>query len=118
MQLKESDSLHYNHSTLWRLFRDLTYFLIVIFIVIVGFLIMFRFKINAQTVASLETQFKNLRDSSIDNFLLSIAGFLIDLMYLITAVMINVLAGNGIFPINAAEYRTYSSQVTERDCST
>ncbi len=93
-------------STLWRLFRDLTYFLIVIFIVIVGFLIMFRFKINAQTVASLENSIPRIFVTLVlITFSFPIAGFLIDLMYLITAVMINVLAGNGIFPINAAEYQ-------------
>ncbi|MEK7495740.1 MAG: hypothetical protein AAB603_04060, partial [Patescibacteria group bacterium] len=41
-------------SNLWKIFRDLSYMLLVIVLIAIGFMIMFRAKINPQTVISVE----------------------------------------------------------------
>ena len=47
-------------TNIWVMFRNISFTLIVLFIVIVGFMIMFRFKINPQTVVSLSNALPRL----------------------------------------------------------
>lgn len=78
---------------LWKLFRDFSYIFLVLILIIMGFMIMFRMKINPQTVIGLEQAIPSIIISLIlITFSFSIAGFLIDLMYVLIAVGISLLA--------------------------
>lgn len=69
--------------TVWKAFRNLAYFLYVIIFVVVGFMIMFRAKLNPQTVVSLQIALPNLVFTLIlITFSYAIAGFVVDLIYL------------------------------------
>lgn len=75
---------------LWKIFRDFALLLIVIFLVIAGFMIMFRAKINPQTVITLESVLPRIVVSLLFIiFSFAIAGFLIDLMYVITILIVS-----------------------------
>lgn len=77
---------------IWKLFRDLAYVVLVLVIVVIGFLIMFRVKINPQTVITLENALPRIIVTLLlITFSFAIAGFLIDLMYLVIALMISQL---------------------------
>lgn len=90
---------------IWRLMRDTALLLIVLVVVIIGFLIMFRFKISAQTVITLENSLPRIVIALIlIVFSFPIAGFLIDLMYVVTALAVSLISSNGVYNINAATF--------------
>ena len=69
---------------LWDAFRKVSYIIIVIVIVTIGFMIMFRMKINPQTVISVENALPKIIVALIlITFSYAIVGFLIDFMYLV-----------------------------------
>lgn len=75
---------------IWKVFRDISLLLIVVFLIISGFMIMFRTKINAQTVISLENSLPRIVVTLIFIvFSFAIAGFLIDLMYIVTILIVS-----------------------------
>jgi len=79
-------------SNLWKIFRDLSYMLLVIVLIAIGFMIMFRAKINPQTVISVENALPKIVISLIlITFSFAIAGFIIDLMYVIIGITVSVL---------------------------
>jgi len=83
---------------LWKIFRNLAYMLLVLILIAIGFMIMFRAKINPQTVISIENALPRIIISLIlITFSYAIAGFLIDLMYVIIALSIALLSNNGGF---------------------
>lgn len=78
---------------LWIIFRDVAYLIIVLILVTIGFLIMFRMKINAQTVISVENSLpKIVVTLLLITFSFAIAGLLVDLMYILTLLSINLLS--------------------------
>ncbi len=92
---------------IWKLMRDAALLLIVLVVVFIGFLIMFRFKINAQTVVSLENSLPRIVIALIlIVFSFPIAGFLIDMMYVITALGVSLIASNSVFNIDPATYHS------------
>lgn len=75
---------------IWIIFRNLSYMVIVILLISIGFMIMFRMKINPQTVISIENALPRLVITLLlITFSFPIAGFLIDLMYLLIALIIS-----------------------------
>ncbi len=85
-------------SDIWKLFRDVSYMLLVVFLVAIGFMIMFRTKLNPQTVISVENALPKIVISLIlITFSFAIAGFLIDLMYIITAIVISIMSKNDTY---------------------
>lgn len=83
-------------SNLWKIFRDLSYMILVIVLIAIGFMIMFRTKINPQTVISVENALPKIVIALIlITFSFAIAGFLIDLMYVLIVLIISVLSGGG-----------------------
>ena len=75
---------------IWKIFRDISLLLIVVFLIISGFMIMFRTKINPQTVISLENSLPRIVVTLIFIvFSFAIAGFLIDLMYIVTIIIVS-----------------------------
>jgi hypothetical protein len=86
-------------ASIWTMFRNIAFTLIVLFIVIVGFMIMFRFKINPQTVVTLSNALPRLVITLIlISFSFAIGGFLIDLMYIVTIIGVKVV-GTTLLPI-------------------
>jgi len=83
---------------LWKVFRDVTYLLLVLFLVAIGFMIMFRVKINPQTVISVENTLpKIVVTMLLITFSFAISGLLIDLMYLLIAISISIISNNNYY---------------------
>ena len=83
---------------IWTMFRNIAFTLIVLFIVIVGFMIMFRFKVNPQTVVSLSNALPRVVITLLMiSFSFAIAGFLIDLMYIVTIFGVKIV-GQTLLP--------------------
>lgn len=77
---------------LWKVFRDISYMLLVLFLIAIGFMIMFRVKINPQTIISVENSLPKVAVVMIlITFSFAIAGFLIDIMYLLIALFVSAL---------------------------
>ncbi|MCS6956488.1 MAG: hypothetical protein NZM02_01415 [Patescibacteria group bacterium] len=75
---------------LWENFRNLSFLIITLVLVTIGFMIMFRTKINPQTVISIENALPKIIISMIlITFSYPIAGLMIDLMY----VSLPIVAG-------------------------
>lgn len=80
---------------IWKIFRDVSYMLLVMVLIGIGFMIMFRMKMNAQTVVSVENSLPKIVVSLIlITFSFAIAGFMIDLMYVIVGLVVSVLSNN------------------------
>ena len=68
---------------IWKVFRDISYMLLVLVLIAIGFMIMFRAKINPQTVISVENSLPKIVVALLlITFSFPIAGFLIDLTYI------------------------------------
>lgn len=83
---------------LWRFIRDLTYFLMVIAIIIMAFMIMFRVKLSPQTVVTLQSAIpKIIITLVLITFSYAIAGLLIDFMYVVLGLLAAIFTSpNGI----------------------
>lgn len=80
---------------IWRAFRNLAYLAFVLAFVIYGFMIMFRMKINPQTVANIQSSIPKLVTTLlIITFSFAIAGFIIDLTYLVQELVVNAVFSN------------------------
>lgn len=77
---------------LWDAFRKLAYMILVIIIIAIGFMIMFRMKLNPQTVISVESALPRIVITLIlITFSFAIVGFAIDLMYLVTMIVVEII---------------------------
>ncbi|MFS8159298.1 MAG: hypothetical protein ACMG6E_03630, partial [Candidatus Roizmanbacteria bacterium] len=82
-----------NYAAIWKALRDIVFLALVMILIGIGFMIMFRFKINPQTVASIENSLPKIILSMIYiSFSFAIAGFLIDVMYLMIFFIFEVTA--------------------------
>lgn len=81
---------------LWKVFRDIAYLVLVLVLMAIGFMIMFRMKLNPQTVISVENALPKIVISLIlITFSFAIAGFIIDLMYVFIVIIISLLSSGG-----------------------
>ena len=81
------------YRSIWNIFRNLSYLVLVFVIVTVGFMIMFRMKINAQTIVSIENALPHIVMALIYiTFSFAIAGLLIDAMYLLIGIIVSILS--------------------------
>lgn len=79
--------------SLWKTSRDLAYGVIVIVMVIIGFMIIFRAKIDPKTVISIQAALpKIVLTLILITFSYPIAGFMIDLMYVVCGIVITLMA--------------------------
>ncbi|MEK7187072.1 MAG: hypothetical protein AAB690_02125, partial [Patescibacteria group bacterium] len=88
---------------LWTASRNMAYLIMTILLIASGFLIMFRVKINPQTVVSLQTMIPKLIITMIlVTFSFAIAGLVIDLIYVFIAAFTGLLTigGNILDPTN------------------
>lgn len=83
---------------LWKASRNMAYFLIVILLIAAGFAIMFRVKINPQTVVSLQTMIPKLVITLLlVTFSYAIAGLVIDLIYVVITLIVSMFHLTGVF---------------------
>jgi len=76
----------------WVVFRNVVYLLFVFIFIIIGLAIMLRVKIDPRTVMTIQNQIPKIIVSLVlVTFSFAIAGFLIDLMWVSTYVVINVM---------------------------
>lgn len=76
----------------WDGFRKIAYLVLVLIIVTIGFMIMFRMKLNPQTVIAIENALPRIIIAILlITFSYAIVGFLIDFMYIIIVVGINLI---------------------------
>lgn len=77
---------------LWRQVRNITYFLLILIIIIMAFMIMFRVKISPQTVITVQSALpKIIITLLLITFSYAIAGFAIDLMYVVIGLVSAIL---------------------------
>jgi hypothetical protein len=82
---------------LWKAFRNVAFFLYIIIFVVVGFMIMFRTKIDPQTVVSIQAALPRLVITLIlITFSYAIAGFMVDLIYVGIYLAVYIFYGAGI----------------------
>ncbi len=80
-------------STMWSVLRNVTFLLLTLLLVIIGFLVMFRFKINPQTIVTAENALPRIIITLLFiTFSFAIAGFLIDLMYVAIIIGVSVFS--------------------------
>lgn len=92
-------------ANLWKIFRDISYMLLVLVLIGIGFMVMFRMKMNPQTVISVENALPRIIIAFIlITFSFAIAGFLIDLMYIFIVLMISILSNNNNF-YNSSQFQ-------------
>jgi len=78
---------------LWTKFRNVAYLIITLVLVFIGFAIMFRLKINPQTVVSIQTALPKIIIALIlVTFSYAIAGLIIDFMYLALSFLSAIFA--------------------------
>lgn len=82
---------------IWTVFRNIAYLLVVVIFVVIGFMIMFRMKLDPQTVITVQSAIPNVIVALIlITFSYAIAGLMIDLMYVVINIIISVFVDNGL----------------------
>jgi len=82
---------------LWKAFRNVAYLLMAIVMVIIGFMVMFRKKIDPKTVVTIQNALPRIIVTLIlITFSYAIVGLLIDLMYVLIALFASIVASSGI----------------------
>lgn len=77
---------------LWKTFRNIAYMFFVLIFIVIGFLIMFRKKVNQQAITAQQAIPSIIVSLLFVTFSYAIAGFLIDLMYLSMYLIIGVFS--------------------------
>lgn len=98
--------------SVWMLFRDISIALIVIAILLLGFMIIFRLKINPQTVVTMQNSVPRIFATLLlITFSFAIAGFMIDVMYVVSGVAVSIL-GSHVIEGQSAQYMTQEGQIS------
>lgn len=93
---------------IWKVTRNIAYAAIILVMVIIGFMVIFRAKIDPKTVISVQAAIPKIIFSIILITLsYPIAGFMVDLMYLTMGIVISLLAGGFDQSSRVAEFQTY-----------
>jgi hypothetical protein len=78
---------------LWQATRNIAYTAIILIMVVIGFMVIFRMKIDPKTVVSIQAAIpKIVLTLVIITFSYAIVGFLVDVMYLVMGILIYVVA--------------------------
>lgn len=78
---------------LWKASRNIAYTILIVVMVAIGFMIIFRMKLDPKTVISVQAALpKIIITLLLITFSYAIAGFLIDLMYVSIAVLVSILS--------------------------
>jgi len=86
---------------IWTTFRNLAYIFFTIIFILTGFAIMFRLKINPQTVVTIQNALPKIIISLIlVTFSYAIAGFMIDLIYVVILLIFTLIGSEPIIDQN------------------
>lgn len=78
--------------TVWKVFRNIAYLILAIVMIIIGFMVMFRKKIDPKTVVTVQNALPRIVITLLlITFSYAIVGVMIDLMYLVIALGIGIL---------------------------
>lgn len=84
---------------LWKAFRNIAYALLAAIMVIIGFMVMFRKKIDPKTVVTVQNALpKIVLTLILITFSYAIVGLMIDLMYLVILLMVGLVNSTGLLP--------------------
>lgn len=84
--------------SIWKAFRNIAYLFFIIIFIATGFAIMFRMKISPQAVMTIQSALPRVVIALIlVTFSYAIAGFIIDLMYVLLSLGIAALGAGGLF---------------------
>ncbi len=101
--------------SIWKVTRNVAYAVLIIIIVAIGFMIIFRMKIDPKTVISFQAALpKIILTLILITLSYPIVGFLIDLMYLSMAIVVNMLA-NGMGGSFASQTTQLQAQLMTAD---
>ncbi len=96
---------------IWKGFRNVAYAFLILIMVVIGFMIMLRHRLDPRTVITIQNALPGVVISLIlVTFSYAIAGLLIDLMYLIIGifyVVINGTGGNGIADLKVVSQTSF-----------
>jgi len=82
---------------IWKLFREIAYIILVLVMISIGFLIIFRVKIGSQAEVSIQNALPRIVVAMIMiAFSFPIAGFLVDIMYVLMAIIVHLIFDAGI----------------------
>jgi hypothetical protein len=85
----------------WKNFRNMAYMLLIPIVIIFAFMIMFRVKLNPQTVISVQSALPKIITALVlITFSYAIAGFAIDLMYVFSGLIALLLTSSGFANIS------------------
>jgi hypothetical protein len=91
---------------IWSAFRNIAYLAFVVIFIFIGFMIMFRTRLDPQTVVNVQNSLPKLVITLLlITFSYAIAGFMVDLIYLGIYLVVSVLASQGLIN-NPATVRT------------
>ncbi|MCK4829420.1 hypothetical protein KA005_77565, partial [bacterium] len=101
---------------LWRMVRNVTYFLLIIAVIALSFMIMFRIRLTPQTIITVQSALPKLIIALIlITFSYAIVGFLIDLMYVVIGLIAGIITTSGIVGIPYANnWSNMFEALTER----
>lgn len=81
----------------WQSFRNITYMLFVIIFLVIGLAVMFRYRLNPQTVVTVQLALPRIIIALLlVTFSYAIAGFVIDLLYIVISLMAVAFADVGV----------------------
>jgi len=85
----------------WKIFRNIAYLLLAIIMVVIGFMVMFRKKIDPKTVVSIQNALPSIVMSLLlITFSYAIVGICVDIMYLLIGLIGSVFLNSGLLPSN------------------
>ncbi len=95
---------------IWKAFRNISYALLAVVMVIIGFMVMFRQKIDPKTVVTVQNALPKIVLALIlITFSYAIAAFFIDLMYLVMSIIINLIVSSSGSALGADTATKYIS---------
>ena len=93
---------------LWKITRNIAYAAVILIMIVIGFMVIFRAKIDPKTVISVQAAIpKIVITLLLITFSYPIAGFMVDLMYLSIGILVSMLAGGFEQAGRTSEMQTY-----------
>ncbi len=84
---------------IWKVFRNISYVLLAMVMIVVGFMVMFRRKIDPKTVVTIQNALPRIVITLLlITFSYAIVGLMIDLMYVILAIVMALFKTTGYLP--------------------
>ncbi len=84
---------------IWKAFRNIAYLLLAIVMIVIGFMVMLRKKIDPKTVVTVQNAIPRIVITLLlITFSYAIVGIMIDLMYLLIAIAVVLIKNTGLLP--------------------